>query len=52
MQLLLGHESLETTILYLNYSFEEIQRSAASVREQIVIGAVRGGELTPPTAAA
>lgn len=25
VQLLLGHESLETTILYLNYSFEEIQ---------------------------
>lgn len=52
VQLLLGHESLETTILYLNYSFEEIQRSAVSVREQIVIGAACGADLTTPAAAA
>ncbi|MHB8995884.1 MAG: tyrosine-type recombinase/integrase [Armatimonadota bacterium] len=31
VQLLLGHESLETTILYLNYSFEEIQRTSAGI---------------------
>jgi len=31
VQLLLGHESLETTILYLNYNFEEIQRTATGI---------------------
>jgi site-specific recombinase XerD len=31
VQLLLGHQSLETTILYLNYSFEEIQRASAAI---------------------
>jgi len=31
VQLLLGHESLETTILYLNYSFEEIQRATTGI---------------------
>ncbi len=31
VQLLLGHESLETTILYVNYSFEEIQRITAGM---------------------
>ena len=52
VQLLLGHESLETTILYLNYSFEEIQRSVVSVRHQIVIGtACTGGAATPAAAA-
>ena len=29
VQLLLGHENLETTMVYLNYSFEEIHRVAA-----------------------
>jgi integrase/recombinase XerD len=39
VQLLLGHESLETTILYLNYSFGEIQRVAAGLRHQILLAA-------------
>ena len=52
VQLLLGHESLETTILYLNYSFEEIQRSVVSMRHQIIIGAVCDGDSIIPVAAA
>ena len=52
VHLLLGHESLETTILYLNYSFVEIQRSVASVRHQIIIGAVCDGDAATPAAAA
>ena len=31
VQILLGHESLETTILYLNYTFDERCHSAASI---------------------
>ncbi len=31
VQLLLGHENLQTTILYLNYDLDEIQRAAAAV---------------------
>ena len=31
VQLLLGHEDLQTTMLYLSYEFEEIQRGAAHV---------------------
>jgi len=31
VQIPLGHEDLQTTILYLNYNIEEIQRSAAGV---------------------
>ena len=31
VQLLLGHEDLQTTILYLNYDLDEIQRVAAQV---------------------
>jgi len=38
VQLLLGHESLETTILYLNYSFEEIQRTAAKFSLHVALG--------------
>ena len=38
VQLLLGHESLETTILYLNYSFEEIQRTSAGISFTLCTG--------------
>ena len=38
VQLLLGHESLETTILYLNYSFEEIQRTSAGISFTLCAG--------------
>jgi len=31
VQMLLGHESLQTTILYLNYDLDEIQRAAVTV---------------------
>lgn len=31
VQLLLGHEDLQTTILYLNYDLDEIQRTALTV---------------------
>ncbi len=31
VQLLLGHENLQTTILYLNYDLDEIQRAAVTV---------------------
>ena len=31
VQVLLGHEDLQTTILYLNYDLDEIQRAAAQV---------------------
>ncbi|NLO74791.1 MAG: tyrosine-type recombinase/integrase, partial [candidate division WS1 bacterium] len=31
VQLLLGHEELQTTILYLNYDLDEIARSASEV---------------------
>jgi integrase/recombinase XerC len=31
VQMLLGHESVQTTILYLNYDLDEIQRAAATV---------------------
>jgi integrase/recombinase XerC len=31
VQMLLGHENLQTTILYLNYDLDEIQRAAAHV---------------------
>jgi integrase len=31
VQMLLGHEDLKTTILYLNYDLDEIQRAAAQV---------------------
>ena len=40
VQVLLGHESLQTTILYLNYSFEEIARDAGAVS----FGLETGGE--------
>jgi site-specific recombinase XerC len=29
--MLLGHENLQTTILYLNYDLDEIQRAAGQV---------------------
>jgi site-specific recombinase XerD len=31
IQMLLGHEDLQTTILYLNYDLDEIQRAANTV---------------------
>jgi len=31
VQMLLGHEDLQTTMLYLSYDFEEIQRDAGHV---------------------
>jgi len=31
VQMLLGHEDLQTTMLYLSYDFEEIQREAANI---------------------
>jgi integrase len=31
VQMLLGHENLQTTILYLNYDLDEIQRAAGQV---------------------
>jgi len=46
VQLLLGHESLETTILYLNYSFEEIQRTAANGRFRLASEHSSGGKPT------
>lgn len=38
VQVLLGHESLETTILYLNYSFEEIQRTSDGISFTLCAG--------------
>jgi integrase/recombinase XerC len=35
VQMLLGHENLQTTILYLNYDLDEIQRAAATVDFQL-----------------
>jgi integrase len=35
IQMLLGHEDLQTTILYLNYDLDEIQRAASAVHFQL-----------------
>jgi hypothetical protein len=44
VQLLLGHEDLQTTILYLNYSFEEIGRVAQSVQFSLALNREKPGE--------
>lgn len=38
--MLLGHEDLQTTMLYLSYDFEEIQRDAVQVGFALSAGAV------------
>ena len=38
VQILLGHENLQTTILYLNYDLDEIQRAAVDVDFGIGVG--------------
>lgn len=41
VQILLGHEDLRTTIQYLNYQFDEIQRSAIEVDFGLVLSEAR-----------
>jgi site-specific recombinase XerD len=41
VQLLLGHESVDTTILYLNYAFEEVHNSAMKISFGLALGECR-----------
>ena len=40
VQMLLGHEDLQTTMLYLSYDFEEIQREAMHVDFGLAAGSI------------